>query len=99
MKTAVADHRSAALAMALALAAAVLPGRAAAKEVGSIAGNGAGIVLFDDQRDCPAGATSALYLDPNVVVRGCWFEAHGHVWMWFKDGDTYGVPRERVTFK
>lgn len=74
-------------------------GPAAAKEVGSIAGNGAGIVLFDEQRDCPAGTTSALYLDPNVVVRGCWFEAHGHVWMWFKDGDTYGVPRERVTFK
>lgn len=84
---------------AAALALASAAGTAAAKEVGSIAGAGAGIVLFDEQRDCPAGTTSALYLDPNVVVRGCWFEAHGHVWMWFKDGDTYGVPRDRVTFK
>jgi hypothetical protein len=79
--------------------AALVAGAAAAREVGSIAGNGAGIVLFDDRRDCPEGTASALYLDANGPVRGCWFDLHDHVWMWFQDGDTYGVPKSRVTYK
>jgi hypothetical protein len=83
---------------AVVLLAALAAGAACAKEVGSIAGRGAGIVLFDDRMGCPEGTTSALYLDSRLKVRGCWFEAHEHVWLWFEDGDTYGIPKRLITF-
>lgn len=65
----------------------------AAKEVGSLAGQGAGIVIFDEQKACPSGSSAALYVDARQRVTGCWFEAHDRIWLFFEDGDNWAFPK------
>jgi hypothetical protein len=76
-----------------ALAAVACIAAVEAKEVGAFSGQGAAIVLFDEQRDCPVGTTAALYLQHNMLVKGCWFEWEGRVNLGFEDGDAYVIPR------
>lgn len=84
---------------ALVLAAALLALPVAAREVGVARGPSMGIVLYDERGSCPAGATKALWVEAQGQVPGCWFEAHGRIWLFWDDGDHHGIPRTAFKFE
>lgn len=74
--------------------AACLAASVCSKTLGYVRTENEALVLTDVKDVCPDGMTVGVWGGKGQEpVLGCWFEAHGFVWIAFADGDTKGIPK------
>lgn len=71
----------------------VLPLVGQAGVVGSVEQEGLVVEIHDTQDWCPKGARSALWVQPQMKVRGCYIEHEEVLYIVWEDGDRHTVKR------
>jgi hypothetical protein len=81
------------------IALCLLAAPAHAKPIAAARMPNAAIVLDDQIGNCPVGAKKATWIGPAATVDGCWFLAHGFVWLFFVDGETGSIPQSAMKWE
>ena len=77
----------------LAAACLAAPALSQAGVVGSVEQDGLVVEIHDTQDWCPKGSRSALWVQPQMKVRGCYVEVQEVLYIIWEDGDRHTVKR------